>query len=297
MRYWMSLFQRQKPSLFMNTARYACVFALALALSAPAWAQEPVPADGPRVEGAAAEPGAGDQQPPPGRPVPTDIVGVASPIEGGSQNVLKLVASDFKHFFSADTAKVLSYFAIGAVAAAPWDREGVNNGFNIPTTLFESGNIAGTFMFQMGTGLATYGAGRVFGSTKASMVGRDIVRAQLLSQVLVQGVKMTIRRERPDGSNNMSFPSGHAASAFATAGVLHRYYGWKVGVPAYAFGSYVALARMSWNRHHATDVVLGAGFGLASARTVTMNMGGSRFSVGVQPQAGGASVNFTKIYK
>ena len=61
--------------------------------------------------------------------------------------------------------------------------------------------------------------------------------------------------------------------------------------------SYVALARMSWNRHHASDVVMGAGFGIASARTVTMEMAKSKFSVGVQPQNGGASINFTKIYK
>ena len=161
----------------------------------------------------------------------------------------------------------MSYFAIAAVATAPWDSKGVNNGFNIPTTVFQGGNLAGSFLFQMGAGFATYGMGRSFGSARTATAGRDIIRAQILSQGLVQGLKVTIRRERPDASNNMSFPSGHAASAFATAGVIHKHYGWKVGVPAYAFGSYVALARMSWNRHHATDVVMGAGFGLASART------------------------------
>ena len=123
------------------------------------------------------------------------------------------------------------------------------------------------------------------------------MRAQVLSQALVQALKYTVRRERPDGSNNKSFPSGHSASAFATATVLHRHYGWKVGVPAYALGGYVALARMAWNRHHATDVVMGAGFGIASARTVTMSMAKSKFSVGVRPEIGGASVNFTKIVK
>ena len=71
----------------------------------------------------------------------------------------------------------------------------------------------------------------------------------------------------------------------------------KLARPAYALGSYIALASMAWNRHHATDVVMGAGFGIASARTVTMSLAKSRFSVGVQPQVGGASVNFTKISK
>ena len=244
----------------MHMSRSVCTFVFALALTAPAYAQDPPPVE-------------------------------------GSHNPFKLVAGDFKNFFGKDTAHVMSYFAIAAVAAAPWDREGVNNGFNIPTTVFQGGNLLGSFPFQFGAGFAAYGLGRSFGNDKTAAVGRDIVRAQILSQVLVQGMKMTIRRERPDKSNNLSFPSGHAASAFATAGVLHTHYGWKVGVPAYAFGSYVALARMSWNRHHATDVVMGAGFGLASARTVTMSMRGSKFSVGVQPQVGGASVNFTKIYK
>jgi membrane-associated phospholipid phosphatase len=155
----------------------------------------------------------------------------------------------------------------------------------------------GSFMFQVGAGLATYGAGKSTGNGKLAMVGRDIVRAQIISQSFAQVVKFTVQRERPDGSNSQSFPSGHAASAFATAGVLSRHYGWKAGVPAYAFGSYVALARMAWNRHHASDVVMGAGLGIASARTVTMKVAGSKFNMGVQPQVGGASVNFTKVYK
>ena len=46
-----------------------------------------------------------------------------------------------------------------------------------------------------------------------------------------------------------------------------------------------------------SPIWMGAGFGIASARTVTMAMGKQQFSVGVQPQTGGASVNFTKIYK
>jgi membrane-associated phospholipid phosphatase len=228
------------------------------------------------------------------RPLPVDLAPVTN-IESG--NVFKLAAGDFKNFFSVDTAKVLSYVSIVAIATAPWDREGVNNGFNIPTALFESGNLLGQFTFQAAAGFATYGVAKSIGNRKAAYVGRDIVRAQLLSQAMVQTVKFSVRRERPDASNNKSFPSGHSASAFATATVLQRHYGWKIGAPAYALGSYIALARMAWNRHHATDVVMGAGFGIASARTVTMSLAETRFSVGVQPTAGGAAVNFSKIYK
>ena len=266
---------------------------VALSLAVPAYAQEPVPAP----EGAVATTaptGTEDPQrlPPPALEIPK--LPVESPIGG---NPFKLAASDFKNFFSAQTGHTLAYTAIAAVAAAPWDREGVNNGFNLPTPVFQGGNIIGNFVFQIGAGFATYAGGKATGNKKLAYTGRDIVRAQLLSQGMVQAIKYTVRRERPDGSDNKSFPSGHSASMFATATVLQKYYGWKVGVPAYALGSYVGLARMAWNRHHATDVVMGAGFGIASAQTVTMSFNKTKFSVGVQPQVGGASINFTKIPK
>ena len=286
----------------MNFLRLAACTVVVFTFANPVFAQEAAPVETARVEASAPDGGqaAGDQfggqLPRPGQPMPTDIVGPRrSDAESGG--FFKLVASDFKHFFSADTGRVMAYTSVSAIAAAPWDREGINNGFGIPTTVFQSGNVIGSFAFQISAGAATYGVGLALGNGKAAMVGRDIVRAQIVSQVIAQGVKFTVRRERPDHSNRQSFPSGHSASAFATATVLQRHYGWKAGIPAYGLGSYVALARMSWNKHHATDVVMGAGLGIAAGRTVTMKVGGSKFNLGVQPQVGGASINFTKVYK
>jgi membrane-associated phospholipid phosphatase len=219
------------------------------------------------------------------------------PEEKANGNPFKLIAGDFKNFFSADTGRTMGYVSLVAIASAPWDREGVNNGFNLPTPIFQGGNVIGSFAFQASASLATYGIGKATHNQKTAAVGRDLMRAQLLSQGMVQLTKVTVQRERPDGSDHMSFPSGHAASMFASASILQTYYGWKVGAPAYALGSYVALARMAYNKHHATDVVMGAAFGFVSAKTVTMSFASSKFSLGVQPQAGGASVNFTKIYK
>jgi membrane-associated phospholipid phosphatase len=273
----------------MHVFRFAACFLVICALAVPAWAQEPLPTENPNDSTAAVITPEKEQAAPASQP----IVVPATTVETG--NVFKLSAGDFKKFFSLETAKVMSYVSLVAIATAPWDREGVNNGFNIPTTIFQSGNLIGQFAFQASAGFATYGIGKAIGNAKGAVVGRDIVRAQLLSQALVQTVKHTVRRERPDGSNRAAFPSGHSASAFATATVLQRHYGWKIGVPAYGLGGYIALARMAWNRHHATDVVMGAGFGIASARTVTMSLAKSKFSVGVQPTTGGASLNFTKI--
>jgi membrane-associated phospholipid phosphatase len=279
----------------MSRVRHLACGIFALSIAVPAFAQDPAPTEPPETVASSAPDGSSTEQLPAGGANAAPQLPRVTPTVDG--NAFKLTAGDFKNFFSADTARTLGYVAIVAIASAPWDREGVNNGFNIPTAAFESGNVIGNFVFQASAGFATYGVAKAFGNQKAAYVGRDMVRAQILSQVMVQTLKHSIRRDRPDGSNDKSFPSGHAASAFATATVLHRHYGWKVGLPAYAVGGYVSLARMAWNRHHASDVVMGAGFGIASARTVTMSMAKSRFNVGVQPQVGGASLNFTKVYK
>ncbi len=105
------------------------------------------------------------------------------------------------------------------------------------------------------------------------------MRAQLLSQAYVQVLKFTAQRERPDASNNYSFPSGHSASAFATATVLQRRYGWKVGVPAIVLAGYVATARVHDNKHYLSDVIFGGAMGIAAQRTVTLHAGQYGFTV------------------
>ena len=111
-----------------------------------------------------------DRRPNSCRPPPVNAVPQlprVTPIVDG--NPFKLVAGDFKNFFSADTGRTLAYVAIVAIASAPWDREGVNNGFNIPTTVFQSGNVIGSFVFQIGAGFATYGTGKAFGQQEARL--------------------------------------------------------------------------------------------------------------------------------
>ena len=56
-------------------------------------------------------------------------------------------------------------------------------------------------------------------TNKVSHLGFDLMRAQVVTETLVQGVKYAVRRDRPTGEC-CAFPSGHAASAFALAAVL-----------------------------------------------------------------------------
>lgn len=52
----------------------------------------------------------------------------------------------------------------------------------------------------------------------------DILAAGIMATA-VNSMKYTIKRERPDGSKNNSFPSGHTATAFMAATIMHREYG------------------------------------------------------------------------
>lgn len=76
--------------------------------------------------------------------------------------------------------------------------------------------------------------------------------------------KALVDEERPDNSDNDSFPSGHTTNAFSSATTLHRRYGWQVGLPAYAFATFTGVARERARKHHWYDVVAGAAIGTAS---------------------------------
>ena len=161
--------------------------------------------------------------------------------------------------------------------------------------VFEPGQLVGAFAIQTGAALVTYGIGRMTDSPRAARVGAGIFRAQLVSQATAQVVKAAAGRTRPDGSNSHSFPSGHSASAFATATVLQRELGWKVGIPAYAMAGWVAASRVQMKRHYLSDVIAGATVGILAGRSVTVGSRNVRFSVDPMPVAGGIGVSFTKV--
>src|SRR5204862_6727970 len=97
--------------------------------------------------------------------------------------------------------------------------------------LFEPGEGVGNGAIQVGGALATYVLGRTTHSPGVARLGADLVRAQIVSAALTQGVKLSVGRRRPDQGRN-SFPSGHASATFATAAVLHRHYGFMAAAPA-----------------------------------------------------------------
>ncbi|GGI23768.1 phosphatase PAP2 family protein [Pedobacter mendelii] len=82
-------------------------------------------------------------------------------------------------------------------------------------------------------------------------------------------VKQGVGRERPNGNDENSFPSGHTASAFMAAEFLHQEYKdvnpW-IGYAGYFVATATGTLRMYNNKHWFSDVVAGAGFGIASTK-------------------------------
>jgi membrane-associated phospholipid phosphatase len=208
-------------------------------------------------------------------------------------DVFQNVPRDLWKFLSWDTALVLGIGGGAALIAHPWDDD-LAGELETNVSLNDAmapGHTYGAFTAQALIGVAVYTGGRLAGKGRLAQTGADIMRAQILSQVYVQALKFTVQRERPDGSNSVSFPSGHSASAFATATVLQRHYGWKAGVPATVLAAYVATARVHDNKHYLSDVVFGAAMGIAAQRTVTLHS--RRYDIAMIPAAGAGSASVT----
>jgi hypothetical protein len=97
----------------------------------------------------------------------------------------------------------------------------------------------------------------------------DMAQALLVNSAWTGILKYSLHRQRPDGSDFLSLPSGHSSTAFALATVVERHYGWKAGLPAYALAAGIGLSRIESNKHYLSDVIAGATIGTIVGRTVT----------------------------
>lgn len=93
--------------------------------------------------------------------------------------------------------------------------------------------------------------------------------SNLFAYSMVYPLKKFTHELRPDGSSYESFPSGHTAEAFLSAEFLRQEY--KDVSPWYGLAGYTVAAttgflRVYNNKHWLSDVIAGAGIGIASAK-------------------------------
>ena len=115
----------------------------------------------------------------------------------------------------------------------------------------------------------------VYGLNAAGIKGKHNFRdrtiiyatSQLISAAFVVPLKHIVKEERPDSSNNLSFPSGHTATAFSSAQFMFREYKdtnfWR-SISGYSFAVFTGVYRTLNDKHWVGDVVAGAGFGILS---------------------------------
>ncbi len=81
-------------------------------------------------------------------------------------------------------------------------------------------------------------------------------------------LKAMVNEERPDHSDYKSFPSGHAAMAFAAARSIDKEFRkesvW-IPIAGYAAATAIGVERVASDRHHWYDVVAGTGLGFGAA--------------------------------
>jgi len=111
-------------------------------------------------------------------------------------------------------------------------------------------------------------AGRFVDSPRFRAMTYDMLDAAVVNFTYTEVLKVAVGRERPNGQDNKSFPSGHTSNAFAMASVAQLHYGWKIGVPAYALAGLMGVSRIHQDKHWLSDVVAGATLGYIAGRTV-----------------------------
>jgi membrane-associated phospholipid phosphatase len=89
--------------------------------------------------------------------------------------------------------------------------------------------------------------------------------SEALNEGITFGLKVTTHELRPNHSDYLSFPSGHASTTFTVAGFLWKRYGWEYGVPSAVLSSFTAYSRVESKYHYVHDVVAGAAIGLLSS--------------------------------
>jgi membrane-associated phospholipid phosphatase len=185
---------------------------------------------------------------------------------------------------------ILGAAGAGAWAASPaddnlsdWAEAQGDSGYSRP------GDVLGQGWVQGAGAIATYVTGRLLDQPRVTHTGSDLVRAQALNAVLTWTLKLAVDRTRPSGGSH-AFPSGHASATFASAAVLHVHFGWKTGLPAYAVASFVGWTRIRDREHWLSDVVFGAGVGLAAGYAVTRGHRARDWQVVPVPLRRGAAV-------
>ena len=129
---------------------------------------------------------------------------------------------------------------------------------------------AGDFVSLAGGAAVLYGVGRLTHSETTTQMSTSSLKAMTHSYLITQAFKFATHRQRPDGSNHFSMPSGHAMTSFAIAGALsaHPHAPRWVKIVAPAAAGAIAFSRVGARKHYPSDVAIGSTLGWLIGRAV-----------------------------
>lgn len=102
----------------------------------------------------------------------------------------------------------------------------------------------------------------------------QFLRSFAATALVTAGLKSTVDKRRPNGDCCESFPSGHTSFAFMGATFIHKRYGSRYAIPAYAAAAFVGHSRVFADKHFVEDVVAGAAIGFLSSYFLTTSYHG-----------------------
>ena len=221
----------------------------------------------------------------------------ATPEHTGIHALFGNLGEDIKHLPELQNVFIAAIGGGLALAVHPADQTfnaSLQSHYGTVNDVFAPGKYLGDTPEQVALSLGTYAFGRWRDQPKVAHLGMDLLQAQILTEMMVEPIKFSVRRLRPDGSNRQSFPSGHAAITFATATVIERHLGWRKAALGYLIASYVASSRLHDNVHYLSDVVFGAAVGSIAGRTVVHHAADYWAFTPVSVPGGGVAVMVTR---
>jgi membrane-associated phospholipid phosphatase len=163
--------------------------------------------------------------------------------------------------------------------------------------------------------LASYLAATVWPQSEVQGLSSVALQSMLTAGVVTMGLKLVFHRVRPNEQakvdpyvfrgpsldrSGLSFPSGHATTAFALAASISHYYDdpMYLSIPLYTLASLTAWQRVFDGHHWPSDVILGAAIGVFIGRKIAswQKMTSSNISLG-PCRIPGASLGFNLSYK
>ena len=177
------------------------------------------------------------------------------------------------------------------------ERHFTRNSSQLNTFWDTVGDVGGNPGMHFAVAGAMYFTSLARSDIKTYEVSKTLINALAINGLVTLGLKGLVRTESPNG-DEFGWPSGHTSSTFTFATVMYEAYGPWVGIPLFAFASYVGYERIDARNHDFSDVISGALIGIAIGHAVAQNHKMKIFGMDVvpytDPSRGAVGVALTK---